>query len=84
MSLRKKTTMTQEKISANRANGRRSHGPVTPEGRERTALPPDKDGPINGPSNVQTPDGGQRPPIQSSAHELMALSIEIRSTWLCS
>jgi hypothetical protein len=35
MSLRKKTTMTQEKISANRANGRRSHGPVTPEGRER-------------------------------------------------
>jgi len=40
MSLRKKQTMTPEKISANRRNGRRSHGPSTPEGRERirTAL----------------------------------------------
>ena len=35
MSLRKKQTMTPEKISANRRNGRRSHGPSTPEGRER-------------------------------------------------
>jgi hypothetical protein len=35
MSLRKKTTMTQEKIAANQANGRRSHGPATPQGRER-------------------------------------------------
>ena len=35
MSLRKKQTMTPEKISANRRNGRRSHGPSPPEGRER-------------------------------------------------
>jgi len=35
MSLRKKSTMTPKRISANRANGRRSHGPATPEGRER-------------------------------------------------
>jgi hypothetical protein len=35
MSLRKKSTMTAKKISANRSNGRLSHGPVTPEGRER-------------------------------------------------
>jgi len=35
MSLRKKQTMTLEKISANRANGSRTHGPATPEGRER-------------------------------------------------
>ncbi|MFZ0959575.1 MAG: hypothetical protein WAO35_01620 [Terriglobia bacterium] len=35
MSLRKKQKMTQEKISANRRNGRGWHGPATPEGRER-------------------------------------------------
>jgi hypothetical protein len=35
MSLRKKATMTIKKISANRANGRRSQGPATPTGRER-------------------------------------------------
>ena len=35
MSLRKKSTMTPKKISANRVNARRSHGPATPEGRER-------------------------------------------------
>lgn len=35
MSLRKKTTMTQEKIPTNRANGKRSCGPATPAGRER-------------------------------------------------
>jgi len=28
MSLRKKPTMTEEKISVNHANGRRSHGPT--------------------------------------------------------
>ena len=40
MSLRKKPTMTEEKISANRRNGRRSFGPGTPEVREgiRAAL----------------------------------------------
>jgi hypothetical protein len=35
MSLRKKQTMTQKKIAANQRNGRGSHGPATPEGRER-------------------------------------------------
>jgi hypothetical protein len=35
MSLRKKPTMTPEKISANRRNGRHWHGPPTPEVRER-------------------------------------------------
>ena len=35
MSLRKKQTMTQRKISANQANGKRSKGPATPQGRER-------------------------------------------------
>jgi hypothetical protein len=35
MSLRKKSTMTPKKISANRANGRRPHRPSTPGGRER-------------------------------------------------
>ena len=35
MSLRKKQTMTPKKISANRANGKLTHGPATPEGRER-------------------------------------------------
>jgi len=35
VSLRKKQTMTQEKISANRRNGRHLHGPSTPEGQER-------------------------------------------------
>ena len=35
MSLTKKKTMTQKKIFANQANGKRSHGPATPEGRER-------------------------------------------------
>ena len=35
MSLRKKQTMTPEKIFANRANGKGSQGPATPEGRER-------------------------------------------------
>ncbi len=35
MSLRKKSTMTEEGIAARQANGRQSHGPATPEGRER-------------------------------------------------
>ena len=35
MSLRKKSTMTEEKISANRANGKHSRGPATLAGRER-------------------------------------------------
>ena len=35
MSLRKKATMTQEKIAANKSNGKHSRGPATPEGRER-------------------------------------------------
>jgi len=35
MSLRKKATMTEEKLFANQFNGKRSEGPATPEGRER-------------------------------------------------
>ena len=35
MSLRKKATMTEEKLFANRFNGKRSEGPATPEGRGR-------------------------------------------------
>ena len=35
MSLRKKSTTTEASIAASQANGRRSHGPATPEGRER-------------------------------------------------
>jgi len=35
MSLRKKQTMTQRKVSANQANGKHSKGPATPQGRER-------------------------------------------------
>ena len=35
MSLRKKSTMTEESIAASQANGRESHGPATFEGRER-------------------------------------------------
>jgi len=35
MSLPKKPTMTEKRIAANRANGKRSHGPATPEGWER-------------------------------------------------
>lgn len=35
MSLVNKPVLTPEKIAANQANGRRSHGPATPEGRER-------------------------------------------------
>ena len=35
MSLRKKATMTEEKLFANRWNAKRSKGPATPEGRER-------------------------------------------------
>ena len=35
MSLRKKSTMTEESIAAHQANGRQSHGPATFEGRER-------------------------------------------------
>jgi hypothetical protein len=35
MSLRKKQTMTRRKIFANQANGKQSHGPATPQGRER-------------------------------------------------
>jgi len=35
MSLRKKTTMTAAKIFANKANGKLSKGPATPEGRKR-------------------------------------------------
>jgi hypothetical protein len=36
MSLTKKPTMTPEKIAANQAIAKRSQGPATPEGRERT------------------------------------------------
>jgi len=35
MSLTKKRTLTEKRIAANQANGRRSRGPATPEGRER-------------------------------------------------
>jgi len=35
MSLMKKPRMTAKRVAANRANGRRSKGPATPEGRER-------------------------------------------------
>ena len=35
MSLTKKPTMTQKRVAANQANGKRSHGPATAEGRER-------------------------------------------------
>jgi hypothetical protein len=35
MSLRKKPTLTAKRIAASRANGRRSRGPATAEGRER-------------------------------------------------
>ncbi len=35
MSLTKKRTLTEKRIAANQANGRRSHGPVTVKGRER-------------------------------------------------
>ena len=35
MSLTKKRTLTAKRIAANQANGRRSHGPATPEGRAR-------------------------------------------------
>jgi hypothetical protein len=35
MSLRKKQTMTGRKISANKANGKHSKGPATPEGRKQ-------------------------------------------------
>ena len=35
MSLTKKPTMTAKRIAANKANGKLSHGPATPQGRER-------------------------------------------------
>ncbi len=35
MSVRKKPTITAERIAASQKNGRRSHGPATPRGRER-------------------------------------------------
>jgi hypothetical protein len=35
MSLRKRPTITDKRVAASQANGRRSHGPATPEGRER-------------------------------------------------
>jgi hypothetical protein len=35
MSLRKKPTITDKRLAASQANGRRSQGPATPEGRER-------------------------------------------------
>jgi len=35
MSLRKKATMTQSKLSANKSNGKHSKGPATPKGRKR-------------------------------------------------
>ena len=35
MSLTRKPTMTKKRIAASQANGRRSHGPATPQGRER-------------------------------------------------
>jgi hypothetical protein len=35
MSLTKKRTMTAKRIAANQANGKRSHGPVSPAGRTR-------------------------------------------------
>jgi hypothetical protein len=36
-SLVKSPEMTDEKLAANQANGRESHGPATPEGLERSA-----------------------------------------------
>jgi len=36
LSLRKKPTITEKRIAASRVNGRRSRGPATREGRERT------------------------------------------------
>ena len=35
MSLTKKPTMTEKSVAASQANGRQSHGPATPGGRER-------------------------------------------------
>jgi hypothetical protein len=35
MSLTKKPTMTKKRLAASQANGRKSHGPATPQGRER-------------------------------------------------
>ncbi len=35
MSLTKKRTLTEKRIAANQANGKRSRGPATPQGRER-------------------------------------------------
>ena len=35
MALTKKPTMTAKRIAANKANGKLSHGPATPQGRER-------------------------------------------------
>ena len=35
MSLRKKPTITAKRVAASQANGRRSRGPATPQGRER-------------------------------------------------
>ena len=35
MSLRKKPTITAKRVAASQANGRRSRGPLTPQGRER-------------------------------------------------
>jgi hypothetical protein len=35
MSLTKKPTMTKKRVAASQANGKRSHGPATPQGRKR-------------------------------------------------
>jgi len=39
MSRRKKSAEAEESVAASRANGRRSPGPATPEGRERIRNP---------------------------------------------
>ncbi len=43
MSLVKSPRMTEKKLAANRANGRRSGGAVTPAGKARAALTAPKD-----------------------------------------
>jgi hypothetical protein len=38
MSLTKKRTLTEKRMAASQANGKRSRGPATPKGRERMRL----------------------------------------------
>lgn len=54
MSLNKTPEITAEKLAANRANGRKSRGPITPEGKLRSSQNARK------PSDrLLGPDGGE-------------------------